>query len=425
MKKFLILNLFILNLFALTYNEALNFYKNHQYKKAYFAFLKLCEKTSYQDLNANFYLGLSAEKIGEFNEAIGAFERILIYDPTNLRARLELGKIYFILHQYPTSLKYFKEALKLTNNKTVKRNINYFIKKIKKAEKKDFLNIVLMFSLGIDSNINYTSDENEYTIYINNQPLTINNNTKKEKAVKIEEALILSHKHKFENFNFQQNITLFNSNAINHSNQDIQLFRYSPSIIKNRLKVGLEYNFIRYSNKPYLHTIGPFITYLYPIKSDILNILTFKYYSKNYLGENKKRNSNNFEIKDKLISILNSNNSIALTLKGLKEIEKKHLLTTVNKNEFTSKFSYNLKINTFDFSISPIYKYSYYLDKDSLFKKRRIDNMFQFNFNINKNFKKFSIQSNFSYIKNNSTLEVYDYNKWLFNIALIKQFKVW
>jgi len=424
MKKFLVVILFLTQIFALNYDEALKYYNKHQYKKAYLAFLELCQKDFYQDSNLNFYLGLSAEKVGRYNEAIAAFERILFYHPNNLRAFLELGKIYFELHQYSNSLNYFHKSLKLTDNKNVIKHINEFIKKIQQAKQKDFLTLNAILSFGVDSNINYTSNTSNYTIYINNSPITIKNNNHKTKAIQMSETLMPSYKHKFNNFDFQNNFIIFNSNTYNHSNQNLQLFSYSPMFVKNSLKAGLNYSYMRYGNKAYLYMIGASINFVKKINETTLNSVNLKYYLKNYILEkNKKRDSNNYVLENKLIKFFNKQNSLYLTLKFLTEREKHHELTTVNKNQFYSKLSYNINLSKFNFSFPIEYQKENYLDKDAFFKKKRKDNMLSYGININKKFQKFTLQTSFKYINNHSNIKIYTYDKWLFNVSFIKKFK--
>src|SRR4051794_34603931 len=50
-------------------------------------------------------------RIGDYEAAIGALERLLFYNPDLARVRYELGSLYYRLGSYEMAARYFKEAL--------------------------------------------------------------------------------------------------------------------------------------------------------------------------------------------------------------------------------------------------------------------------------------------------------------------------
>ena len=66
---------------SVNFQSALQLYKDKQYEKAYEAFLILAD-SDYTNVDYNYYLARSAFFVKEYNEAISAYERILIQYPT-------------------------------------------------------------------------------------------------------------------------------------------------------------------------------------------------------------------------------------------------------------------------------------------------------------------------------------------------------
>ena len=63
------------------------------------------------DLDAAFRFSEIETKLGDYEAAIGALERMLFYNPNLPRVKLELGLLYFRLHSYEMAKTYFNEAI--------------------------------------------------------------------------------------------------------------------------------------------------------------------------------------------------------------------------------------------------------------------------------------------------------------------------
>ena len=63
------------------------------------------------DLETTFRYSQIEEKLGDYEAAIGALERMLFYNPNLPRVKLELGLCYFKLHSYETARSYFDAAI--------------------------------------------------------------------------------------------------------------------------------------------------------------------------------------------------------------------------------------------------------------------------------------------------------------------------
>jgi hypothetical protein len=63
------------------------------------------------DLDAAFRYSQIETKLGDYEAAIGALERMLFYNPNLPRVKLELGALYFRLRSYEMARSYFKAAI--------------------------------------------------------------------------------------------------------------------------------------------------------------------------------------------------------------------------------------------------------------------------------------------------------------------------
>jgi hypothetical protein len=80
------------------------------------------------------YLGLLQMAEGDFNEAIFSFERVLIFVPDQHRARLELGRAYFLSANYDRARSELEQVLATAPPPEVRQNINQLLSRIDRAQ---------------------------------------------------------------------------------------------------------------------------------------------------------------------------------------------------------------------------------------------------------------------------------------------------
>lgn len=102
------------------------------------------------------YFGISAIETGHIERAIMSFERILMIYPQQHRARLELGRAYFIIGNYERAKPEFEEILNTSAPESVKQKVKNFLDEIDKriAERSVNFSAYIDFAVGHDSNIN-------------------------------------------------------------------------------------------------------------------------------------------------------------------------------------------------------------------------------------------------------------------------------
>lgn len=135
------------------YQRAKELYDAKQYPQAYSAFENLRQKSP-DNAVINFYLGMSAAALGDTNEAIAAFDRVLILNPQSARTRLELAKLYFAMGEYQMAHAELDIALRTSLPDAVRSNVLAFKQQIDKKQSRHTNATTLVLGLGYDSNAN-------------------------------------------------------------------------------------------------------------------------------------------------------------------------------------------------------------------------------------------------------------------------------
>lgn len=137
--------------------------KSHQL--AYQESLRLIDDWA-GDPKFDYLMGLSAYKAGYFEDAVFAFERVLINEPKDVLSRLYLAFGYFKVQNYKASQKELKELQKLPLKQKDMDQVNQYLVLIAKYEasrlKSHSFNVSLSYSY--DSNANSGTDLDSYVL---------------------------------------------------------------------------------------------------------------------------------------------------------------------------------------------------------------------------------------------------------------------
>jgi tetratricopeptide (TPR) repeat protein len=108
----------------------------------------------------DFLFGFAAIEIGRPQEAVFALERALADIPEDHRARLELGRAYFMLGNFEQAEKHFKEVLAVNPPPQVQENIAVFLEQISDRSKgrDEQFSMSAEMKIGLDSNINSATE---------------------------------------------------------------------------------------------------------------------------------------------------------------------------------------------------------------------------------------------------------------------------
>jgi tetratricopeptide (TPR) repeat protein len=145
------------------FNSAVELFNKSDFEGAYKKFSELFEANP-GDPRINFYLGRSALETKRYEDALSAFERVLIVEPTHIRSRIEMARAYFELKEFDSANMEFDKALEADIPKKVKEQILAYKKAIDAAKQKHFINGYLMAGIGWDSNVNNGIGTKDYSI---------------------------------------------------------------------------------------------------------------------------------------------------------------------------------------------------------------------------------------------------------------------
>ena len=111
----------------------------------------------------DYYFGAAAIDSGDASQGVFALERVLIQQPNNQAARLELARGYFDLEEYQRSRKEFETAMQGNPPQEVKDKIQRYLDAIRQREGRyrSSAQGFFRFGLGQDSNANSATGANQ------------------------------------------------------------------------------------------------------------------------------------------------------------------------------------------------------------------------------------------------------------------------
>lgn len=97
---------------------------------------------------------MSAAALKRTDQAIAAFDRVLMLNPQSVRTRLELAKLYFDMGEYALAHAELDRALSANLPDRVRQNVIDFKARIDKQQSRHSHATTLVLTLGYDSNAN-------------------------------------------------------------------------------------------------------------------------------------------------------------------------------------------------------------------------------------------------------------------------------
>lgn len=274
------------------YKEAVLDFKSLRYQEAYQKFDELFFN-HLDNQNINFYLGRSAFEIHKYELSMSAFERILMVDPKNVRTRLELARVYFMMKMYESSEVEFLDILKNKElPKEVRDKINYYLYLIESTRKRSSLSTVVAIGFGYDSNTNSGSIEDTLNIAGTDLP---NNN--KPVSDNFNQALAsVTHSYDFGKKGgliLKNNIMALEKSYLSQQDKNILFINYSPTLSyqgeSSTFDFSLGTDYLVYGQSPMVNSF--FFSPKYTTMSKE-NWLTSYYYKQRFNRYSKKEMQN-------------------------------------------------------------------------------------------------------------------------------------
>lgn len=112
----------------------------------------------------NFSLGRAAFETGRYEEAVMAFERVLIARPDAARVKLETARCYYKLGALDTAEGYFREVLAAGPPEQVRKNIGIYLDAIEASRREHFFQGAVSSGIEWDDNVNVAPSGSLITI---------------------------------------------------------------------------------------------------------------------------------------------------------------------------------------------------------------------------------------------------------------------
>lgn len=372
------------------YNQALGKFQEKKYEEAYSSFSILFEENM-DTILINFYLGRSAYELGEYEQALAAYERILLYEPDNTRVRAELAQTYVQMKLFTQALREFELVLANKIPQEVRNKVEARVAFLKAKEQKHFVHISLMSGLIYDSNVNAATDRGSFEIYnpYVGSNMTIQSDGKKEDALIAQLFVPLSYRYKAaQNFLIDTSVVAgsMRYNGFKHKNIDLLSTQIAPTLyIQNyKLSLGFMYDLIYLGQEKYQNNyyIKPRVSTL--LSKSLLYDLALQIGEINYLKE-ELRSSEFYSLTNTLRYASESMGIFDFVLNLAKEEEVYSQRTDVSlffadarvANSFEFLQSYLLRT-------SVLYRYTKYDEEDLNFLSKREDKRLDYSLDLQK-----------------------------------------
>ncbi|MCK5111844.1 MAG: hypothetical protein KAQ94_10020 [Arcobacteraceae bacterium] len=405
-------------------------FNNKNYKKA-IIFLTDFINQNNSHIEANFLLGRTYYLTNQFEEALAAYQKILIFNENLPRVKLELAQTYLALNMTEDALNEFTSVLSSNAPKNVKESIKKRIAFIKSQQTNHKFNYMFAINWLKDNNVNNTTSQKEYEIFapLFNSYLTlysdeiapdksktylfgINYNYRLLDDLKIETNFLKSSQT-FEKYKDKKSDTLLLTSYL------------SRETSQDKLRAGIDISKNSLNNVDYQKIIGLGVNYQKRISQDIIGSVNFKVFQKKfYEPTNTDKESNNISLNLGQTNITKKFGNININLTATKEEKLTGTRSDIDNESYglvlSDIYRWN---NSFSTTLSTSYLKKSYSVEDINFLNKREDttNSYSLSFNYLL-YKNLSTTLNISKIDVKSNHAPFGYKKTTQNFGLMYTF---
>lgn len=395
-------------------------YVSGDYENSFNAYKQLLDEDLSNPVN-NFFFGKSAIALGKMDDAISAFERVLIVNPSHIGAKIELIKIHILQNNFDIAKAEFYTIDTSNLNEQQKELLTSLQKKLTEKNNSFLVNANIAIGYGYNSN---ATNGNDITQIINNIPIS---NEKQSDHFRYENLSLQLKKSSddFPNIQLFAIAGLYNETYNNLSEYDIrvQSGHIGSSFTSDKIYMKYLYSASNYTlmDKHWLNHYNHEISISSLHQKNLLPTLYAMHYTKkNILTENSDKDStgNIFGFK---MQYFTDNKIFGIDLKQNKEDRQKGDRTDISKKQISLWLYYQWYITNklswlcnglIEHTIYP-YKYPDPINIDRKDDVKSIGT--QLAYSLPSNFKlNFDISKKWS----DSTLFLYKYDQMISKISL-------
>jgi len=400
---------------SIEYQTALKAFRANDFQKSFKLFGDL--DTQYSgDEYVDFYYGRSAFELKKYEFAYSAFDRVLITNDKNHRARLELARTLFLMKAYKQAKAEFEKVLLAPIPSTVRVQINKFIDAIEEKQSGYILNKIAIFGFGWSDNTENTAND-----YLYNNQLQSKSKRKDTNFRAIAVLNLITPFKKNNNITSESIAVLFLQKQKSIKSSDLFVASLSSGIgytDKNyKHLASLTYDSIWVGNKRSMNFYGVSYNLKRKIKKTNLFSLDFKIKKKNMVQSvDRAKDSRIYELGLSYAMALKKDK---VTLSTNLTQEKKDSGTRPDVSKITNKYKISYDKKLFE-KYTTVLDYQYQQDKykdmygfsNIPLSKHRKDTTHTITLKVSRKIdKKRTIGLELSHIKNDSNHDAYAYNK--------------
>ena len=400
-----------------TADLAMEHYKNKEYAKALEKFEQISSFTA--SSGVDFYIGRSHYELGNYDQALVAYDRFLINNPQHKRAQLEVAQTYFKLGAYEQALERFQTLMSDPQiPEVVKRNIQLRIGAIKERLTPHNYRMSATFGIGYDTNIHNATDADSYDAFIpglGTIPLTPQD---KEESFFYDAAFTLNHIYtQSDDMALQNSVTLYHRQFKEDSSKTTSMlslatapvFKYNGA----NLMLRLGYDHVWYDSSSYLDVLSITPSFSKPFDDNKLYNVSLKVAKKLFHSDCSSRDATLYELSNRLLIQTKDYGVFGFDLIAAQEQRDNPQRTDISKNQYTLALtnSYNIT-QSLNLRSSISYSDTKYKYKSPFFLSKRDDERYNYGLNLGYRYNnQITVGTSYNYIKQNSSHAPYDYDK--------------
>jgi len=409
------------------YQKANAAYAAQSYQEAY-PLLEALNDQAPENPEINFLMGRCALELKLYDEAIAAFDRVLIINPNHNRSRLELARLYSEIGQYELANTELDTVLSGQLPSNVRETVLTFKSNLDKRLSRSTFNGVLFFGGGYDSNANNDIGNKEFLIPSFN--LWINGN-EKISDTSVFAMTVLNYGYDFGDrggWSVDNSLVGYTKSNFKESKNNLSLFSYSLiptwSVSGYRLRLPLTYDRVYIDNKGYTYNLSSSVNGTYTI--DTISQIEGGYtYKRGYYDDDKGLDVSSHSIFTSYKKAFGED-PIVISVNGAYTVNNEIIS---DRSDVSSRgYSYGAEVfkafsNQLRTSLAYTHSLTFYEDKDVLFENRRHDTRENYEVRLSKQLQNdLSVNAIVGYIQNHSNQAPYTYDKITAQLSAVLSF---
>ena len=203
-----------------------------------------------KNLDLNYKYAKVAEKLGKFDEALSAYERMLIVTGDIPRVKLDMAMVYAQLKDVNKAETLFQEVLDANPPESVRDNIQRMMSEVGKLRKRHFVNGSLTFGWHADSNANASPASGQQVVG-GLDPIPLDPNSLEATDDQVFSALSLKYSYALDprrgiNWNTEGLYYKANYASLGNLNVTLKSIKMGPSFnlpsLKSRFAANVQYS---------------------------------------------------------------------------------------------------------------------------------------------------------------------------------------